>query len=404
MKRITTAIGLVAITSMLLIACGGGAKDKKGALNDKKIELEKLKKEQASLNKKIGDLEAEISKLDPSIDMQKAKLVSLETVGSDSFSHFIDLQGKIDAQSVATVSPQMPGVARAILVKQGQRVSKGQLLVKLDDAVARQQVVAAQQQTGQLKARLAQAQTVYERYKGLWAQNIGSEIQVINAKADVDALQAQLNAANANVSLAQQQANLSNVYAPISGTADMVNIVIGENFTGYGGDGKPQIQIVNSSDMKVQVQIPENYIEKVKVGSILRVTLPESDNRVFETKINVIGSLIDPSSRTFNAEGTIPKGEVVRPNQIAKIQIQDYKNTSANTIPVNTLQTDEKGKYVLLAVQENGKLIARKRMVTIGELYQDRLEVKSGLNQGDKVITEGFQNLYDGQLITTTVK
>src|SRR6187549_3974778 len=210
MKRTTTALTLIAAAGLFLASCGGSsAKDKKGDLNDKKVELEKLKKEQADLTTKITKIEKEITVLDPSADMAKAKLVAVETIGSDSFNHFIDLQGKIDAQNIAMVAPQgQGGVVRAVLVKQGQKVGKGQLILKLDDAVGRQSVIAAQQQTGQLKARLAQAQTVYERYEGLWKQNIGAEIQVINAKADVDALSAQLRAANAQVALAQEQANM----------------------------------------------------------------------------------------------------------------------------------------------------------------------------------------------------
>ncbi|HEY6899104.1 MAG TPA: efflux transporter periplasmic adaptor subunit, partial [Puia sp.] len=94
-------------------------------------------------------------------------------------------------------------------------------------------------------------------------------------------------------------------------------------------------------------------------------------------------------------------GKDIRANQVAVVKLQDYTTNSALTIPVNTLQTDEKGKYVMVAAKEGGKLIAHKKTVTIGQLYADKVEVTSGLEKGDEIITDGFQGLYEGQLITT---
>lgn len=83
------------------------------------------------------------------------------------------------------------------------------------------------------------------------------------------------------------------------------------------------------------------------------------------------------------------------------VKIQDYSANNAITIPMNTLQNDEKGKYVMVAVNENGKLVARKRQLEIGELYGNDLEIKAGLQPNDALITEGFQGLYEGQPLTT---
>ncbi len=158
--------------------------------------------------------------------------------------------------------------------------------------------------------------------------------------------------------------------------------------------------MVNNNDLKVTVNVPENYLDRVKLGSTLMVTLPESDNKTITTKVNVAGKLIDPITRSFYVEGKIPLDKDIRANQMAMVRIEDYAVPDAITIPVNTLQTDDKGKFVLVAVEEKGKLVARKKPVEIGQLYGDQLEVKSGLTAGDKIITEGFQSLYDGQRIT----
>ena len=190
------------------------------------------------------------------------------------------------------------------------------------------------------------------------------------------------------------------VTAPTSGVADMVNVRVGEMFTGNSAAG-PQIRIVNTGSLKIIADVPENYLGRIGVGSNLRITLPNL-NRTFDAKVNVAGKTIDPGKRTFYIEAPIASGPDLKPNQIANVQVQDYAKQNSITIPVNTLQNDEKGKFVMIAVNEGGKLIARKRTVIVGELYQDKLEVKSGLQGNENLITEGFQNLYDGQLITTS--
>ena len=229
-------ISIAAIIAVTLVACGAGAKDKKGDIGDMKVKLEKLKKEKNEIDADIRKLEDQISKADPKAAQQARKLVSIDTLRIQDFTHFIELQGKIDAEGMAYVAPTgQGGLIKAVYVKAGQKVGKGQLILKLDDAMARQSVVAAQQQTGVLKARLAQAQTVYERYQNLWKQNIGAEIQVINAKADV--------------------------YAGISGTIEEMNVKVGEFFSPQSaampGAG---IRIVNNSNLKIVTNVPENYV------------------------------------------------------------------------------------------------------------------------------------------------
>lgn len=381
---------------VLLSACGGGAKDDKALLNDKKVQLEKLKNEQNTLSVQIDSLEKQIARLDPEGSAVKAKLVTLAPIVSDTFSHYIELQGKIDAQNVSYVAPRgQGGVVKAIYVKQGDVVKKGQLLLKLDDAILRQGVVTAQQQLSGIKAQLAQAQSVYERQQNLWKQDIGSELQVLNAKTNVEALQSQYNAAQANIQLNQEQLNTSNVYAEMSGTANIVNVRVGEFFT-----AGQQIQLVSAGNLKVTVNVPENYLERVQVGSPLVISIPEA-SKTINSKVAVSGKIIDPVTRSFYVEGNLPNTKDLRPNQIAMVRIKDYSSNNAITIPVNTLQNDDKGKFVMVAAMENGKMVARKKQVEIGELYGEKLEVKSGLSAGDQVIVDGFQGLYNGQVITT---
>ncbi|BAV10014.1 RND family efflux transporter, MFP subunit [Filimonas lacunae] len=378
-KVITLSILLTAFT-----VTTWGCKEK-DPLAAKKKELAELKSKQASLVDDITKLEAEVAKLDPNAVPEKPKLVSLDTIKTTPFSHFIELQGKVDAENIAYVSPRngTGGQVKGVYVKKGERVHKGQLLLKLDDAIARKQI--AQQET-----QLAYAQNLYERRNNLWKENIGTEVELITAKNNVDQAQRQLD-------LAKEQLSFSNVYADMDGVAEEVNIRVGELFTGQPTSG---IKLVNTSNLKVTAQVPENYQGKVKEGDKLEVVFPDI-NKSITARISLSGQLIDANSRSFYIEAHLPDSKEFKPNQVALVKIQDYTTAAATTAPINTLQTDEKGKFLLVAINEKGKLRAKKRVVQAGELYGDRIEIKTGLQAGDVIITDGYQSLYDGQLITT---
>lgn len=379
----------IVLIGLIAGGCKGGKKDSAGDLNDKKAKLEKLKGEQQKITTEMTELQKEIALLDTSVKSTgNPKLVALAPVQDENFVHYVDLQGRIDATNISYVAPPngQGGIVKALYVKQGDYVRKGQTLAQLDATTIRQNIEP-------LRVQLSAAEDTYRRTKNLWDQGIGTYQQVLTAQTQVENLKKQIG-------IVQKQASLMTVTAPSSGVADLVNVRVGEAFTGTSAAG-PQIRIVNTSNLKIVAEVPENYLGRIGVGSNLRITLPNI-NKTFTAKVNVAGKIIDPSKRTYYIEAPIPSDPAFKPNQIAVVQVQDYAKANTVTIPVNTLQNDDKGKFVMVAVNENGKLIARKRTVIIGELYQGQLEVKSGLQAGDRLITEGFQNLYDGQLITTS--
>jgi RND family efflux transporter MFP subunit len=376
------------ILVIILVACGGASgKDEKGSLNDKKVKLQKLKDEQSKIATDIKTLEEQIIKEDPNAIPAKPKLVNVQPVSPGEFTHFIDLQGTITTQNIVNVAPRgMGGQVRSVHVKEGDAVRKGQLLLKLDDAVIRQQIEQA-------KIQLAYLKDLYQRRKNLWDQNIGTEVELISARNNVSNQERQL-------SLLNEQLSFATITAPVSGVAENVSIHVGEVFTGAPNMG---ITIVNTTDLKATVNVPENYLSRVKKGTPVIVEVPDV-NKKFNSTISTISQVIGATSRGFQAEAKIPYQSGLRPNQVARIQIQDYKSSNAIVVPLNTVQTDEKGKYVFIAAEENGKRIAKKKQIILGEMYNDVIEIKSGLQSGDQVITEGYQDLYEGQLITTDVK
>jgi membrane fusion protein, multidrug efflux system len=399
-----TKYAVVLFMISFLAACSASVKEKNAELNDKKAKLEKLKGEQKKTAAEITKLEQEIAKLDTGFSKaENAKLVTIAPVTVARFVHYIDLQGKVDAENISYVSPRLgPGQVKALYVTKGQYVKKGQLLLRLDNAVQMQNIAAAESSLGTIRSQLGFAKDVYNRQNNLWKQGIGTEVQLIQARTNVQTLEAQLNGAQANIRTLREQASAANVYADVSGVADEVNIRVGETFTGFMGN-VPQIKIVNTASLKAVASVPENYAGKVRVGSPVVIVLPDI-NKSFNSKITISGKLIDPNTRSFQAEARIPTDPSVRPNQIAQIRIQDYAVDNTIAIPVNTVQTDEKGKYVYVAVKENNKLVARKRSIGVGELNGEQIEVRVGLAAGDQLITEGYQNLYEGQVIALVGK
>jgi membrane fusion protein (multidrug efflux system) len=394
MKKIL-GFTLVVTLVLMMASCGNSSKDKKGELGDKKVELEKKKKEKNKLDADIRALEDEIAKADPNSSAAR-KLVSVAPVKVQDFVHYIELQGKVDAKNIANVGPRgMPGQVRAVYVTEGQTVRKGQILLKLDDAVARQQLASAEQQVAGLESQAKLTQSVYERRQNLWKQNIGSEVEVLQAKTAAEAAAAQLNAARAQATQAREQVAHTNIVAEISGTLDRLDVRVGEIFSGAG-----QITIVNTNDMKAYVLVPENYLSRVKVGAPVQVVLPELNNRVIPSKVSVASNLIDPTTRSFYAEAKLPVDKDLRPNQAAVVRIEDYKTANAVTVPINVVQSDEKGKFLYIIETANGKTVARRRVVIAGEAYGGMMEIKSGLKGNEQIITEGYQTVYDGQAIS----
>ena len=386
MQKIRTVVVIsVIFTAILLASCGNSTK-MPDTLEGKKKELATLKDQQDKLNKQIDSLEAQISRIDTSSKVaQKAKLVSLTTIAPSAFTHYIDLQGNVEADNMSWVSPrgQGGGVVRSVNVRQGDYVRKGQLLLKLDDAVQRNNVTDAQ-------IKLDHAKDIYQRRKNLWDEKIGTEVDYINAKNDVNQAETQLK-------LAQDQLDFTNVYADMDGTVDNLTLKIGEVFA----PGSQVLHLVNTNNLKVVVQVPELYQERVKVGTPVKVAFPGLNNKEITGTVHVTGKTINPDSRSFTVEIKLPNDRNIRINQVAVVRIQDYSVAKTLAIPVNTLQTDEKGKYVMVASKDKeNNLLAHKRSITIGQSYGDKVEVTGGLQQGDQLITDGFQGLYEGQLIT----
>ena len=363
---------LITIACMIAFSCN----------TDKKSKLEKLKKQHDEISEQIINLEKEIAKDDGKI-IGKTIEVVVSDIKKSTFDHYIEVQGKIDGEENVAVSAKMMGIVTSINVEEGQEVSKGQLLAQLDDAVLRQSLVT-------LDSTLAFATTIFNKQKKLWEQKIGSEVQYLTAKNNKESIEN-------NIKAIREQISLAKIVSPINGTIEEIPIKVGQAVT-------PGIttafRVVNLSKVKIVSDIAEAYSAKVKTGNEVKIGFPDLDKEI-SSKISFASKYINTVNRTFSTEIRLDNSnEEYRANMIAVVKINDYHADSAIVIPVNLIQKTADENCVYIAEKNgNNMYVAKKVKVKTGQTYNGNTEVLDGLKSGDKLITVGYQNVEDGQLL-----
>lgn len=369
MKKIV----LIIFITGFIASCGSG---------DKKAKLEKLKQQNSDLVEQIKKLEEEIAMSgDTTINSLKTKDVSVKPIAYETFKHFIDVQGRVDGDENITISGKMAGTVDRILVNEGDEVSVGQVLAELDNSVLNQSLE-------ELKSALVFASDVYEKQKNLWDQKIGTEIQFLSAKNNKEGLEKK-------ISTLKEQMELSKIKSPINGVVDAVDIKIGQSLM----PGMPAVRVVNLNKLKAKAEISETYASKVRNGNDVVIFLPDL-NKEIVSKISYTAKVINNTTRTFSAEADLDsQNQDYRPNMIAILKVVDYRKDSAIVIPLNLIQHSSASEFVYVVGNKNGKDIAIRKDVTVGQVYNGKAEIINGLNQNDKLITSGYLDLTEGMLI-----
>ncbi|PKP02598.1 MAG: efflux RND transporter periplasmic adaptor subunit [Bacteroidetes bacterium HGW-Bacteroidetes-9] len=371
MKTMNKTIILAALV-FFAAACGNTV--------DKQSELNSLKKQRDALNEKIKVIEDEMKAGGEIADLKMTD-VRVTEIANQPFNHFLEVQGKVDGEDNIAVSAQMAGVITAIYVKEGDAVKKGQVMAQIDNSVLKQQVES-------VRTQLSFATNIYNKQKSLWDKQIGSEVQYLTAKNNKESLEANLATLN-------DQLEMSKIKSPINGSVEEVNLKLGQ----MASPGMPAVRVVNFSSVKIVAEISEAYASKIKVGDKVIVSFPDFDTDI-EAKIHFTSKYINPINRTFLTEIRLGASKVeYRANMMAVVKINDYSNPSTVVIPVSLVKESSTGKFVYLAKDENGKLLARRQIVSVGNTYNGMVEVTDGLAQGDKIITTGYNSLVEGQLI-----
>ncbi|SMC36812.1 efflux RND transporter periplasmic adaptor subunit [Cellulophaga tyrosinoxydans] len=374
--------------ALLLISCGGDKKQTveeviaTANLENIKTKRENLVAEQQTLHDQIKLLDEALSQYDT---VKKVPLITTITAKNEVFNHFLELQGNVTTKNLLVITPEYNGILTNVYVKEGQKVSKGQILGRIDDGGLGQQVA-------QLQIQAELAKTTFERQKRLWEQQIGSEIQYLQAKSNYEAQ-------SRAVSQLQQQIAKTVIRAPFSGTIDDV---ITEQGSVVAAGQTQLMRIVNLDNMYIETDVPEGYIANVSKGKSVAIEFPIL-GKTIESKIRQAGDFINPANRTFKVEVGIPSKESgIKPNLTARLKINDYTNDNAVLIPQSIISENADGEqyiYIVTDKNDTNEGVAKKVIIKTGKTQGDVIEVLEGVTNGTEIIKEGARSVEDGQAV-----
>ena len=372
----------------MLSACGS---DKKKSVEDviatNNLEAIRAKKDQI-ISKQIEIVE-QLKQLDAKIDeldtTKKVALISTFTVKEEVFNHYLELQGNVSTKNLLVIYPEYAGILSKVYVREGQYVKKGQILAKIDDG-------GLSQQLAQLQIGLDLAKTTFERQERLWRQNIGSEMQYLQAKSNFKVQQQMVNQI-------QIQLDKTIVKAPFSGTIDDI---ISEQGNVVAPGQSQLMRIVNLDNMYIETNVPESNILTVVKNKSVIVEFPVL-GKTLEAKVRQAGYFINPANRTFKVEIDVPnKDKDIKPNLTAKLKINDYTNPNALLIPQSIISENAKGEqyiYIIEDKNEDNIGVAKRKVITTGRTQGDVIEVLSGIENGTEIIEEGARRVKEGQTV-----
>ncbi|WP_166962700.1 efflux RND transporter periplasmic adaptor subunit [Yeosuana marina] len=383
MKQIIT----ITILSLALFSCGNketSVEDlaKNGSLTELRAKKKELGQQQTEIKRQLTVLEDKINELD---NTKHKDLVTTLTLKDTIFKHFTEVQGDVETDQNIIIYPQFSGTLTKIYVKEGQNVSKGQLLAKIDDG-------GLSSQLAQVKAQTELAKTTFERQSRLWEQKIGSEIQYLQAKTNYEA-------SKNSFDQLEKQLGKTNVTAPFSGTIDQI---ITDQGSLVSPGQSPLMRIVNTNNMYVKADVPENYLGKVTEGSEVLVDFI-SLGKTYTGKIRQVSNYINPDNRSFSVQVALPnKDHVLKPNLIATIKLNDYVANNTIVIPNNIVQKNGKNEsLIFMFIPETDSTgTVKQTIIKTGKEQNGETEVSEGLKSGDIIVIEGARTLRDGQEVS----
>ena len=376
---------LLLILSLVSVSCRSKSSvsiDKLIDSNDEnmlRVKRSELSEERNAIDSDIRRLDVVIASLDKTASLP---IVATYEVTPQEFNHYTSFQGTIKTMKNINVYPEMPGQLLEVLVVEGQKVEKDQVLARIDDGG----LVA---QLAQAKSQLLLSETVFNRQERLWSQNIGSEIQFLQVKTQFELAQKAVDALGL-------QAEKAIVRAPFDGTVDQIFKEPGTIVA--PGMGSELFRVVNLNEVYVEVEVPETHITSIGEGSKVRVSLPAIGEEV-EALVSRVSKVINPSNRSFSVEiPVINKNGFIRPNLMASVAINDYSNKEAIMIPQSIVSENAEGEqYCFELEKSNEGYIAKRLIIQTGKTSNDFIEVLNGVENGALLITEGAKKVSDNQ-------
>jgi len=368
MRALYKFLPLIAL-SLVAISCAT-----EDGVEAKKAELEELKTTSNEINSQIKELEAELVKLDPEFAKQNHKSILITTAKAKRgrFEHYVEVTGSVLSKKNVSISAETSGRILEVPAIEGMRVAKGQVLAKIDTE-------SIQRAIEELENTMDLANTLFEKQERLWKQQIGTEVQYLEAKNRKEGLER--NLATAKTELAKGV-----IRAPFAGTIETVQVRLGELVQ----PGALMFQFVGESDLFIEADISESYVGVLGKGDSVDVRFP-SINQDIQTKVSAVGAIINPNNRTFKVEVYLPKIPMVKPNMISVLKIQDYEQNDAVTVPSHLVLSDNRGDYLFVVVDG----IAKKKYVERGKTFDQETEILKGLEGNEVLVDKGFREVGD---------
>lgn len=372
----------IATLTLIVFLSSCGSKEN-GDLEKKKSQLAKYQSELNELKTKIANLEKEIAALDTNAKLSEIGiLVETKLIQPEKFEHYFEVSGTVTTDDNITLSAEAAGQIKEILVKEGQKVSSGQTLVKLNTSTIESSIE-------EVKTALELATTVYERQKKLWDQKIGSEIQYLQAKNNKESLEKKLKTL-------ETQLSLSIVKAPGEGIIDEIFHKEGEMVM----PGTPMVQFVNLNNMKILADVSEMYVKSVKQGDKASVYFPALGIEIVDATINRTSNVINLKNRTFKVEVSLPnKEQLLKPNAIGMLRLKDFEADSVFVVPSMIIGKDSKGEYIYTVKENDGQKISKKTYIKTGKTSGGQTMIIDGITLNDQVIITGYNEVSDGAII-----
>jgi len=362
------------ISIILLILLAFGACKKEQTPED-------IQKTIFEYKEKIAELQQQLDTLKNTDKLNTLK-VAVKQMKKEKVTHHIKATAYIQAKEQAYVSPEMNGQIKYIYVKEGQYVKKGQTMVVLNSSVLKSSIE-------ELKTGLDLAKIMYEKQKTLWEQKVGKELDYLQAKNRKESLEAKLKTLNAQLAM-------TIIKAPISGIVDEIYLKVGEP----AAPGRQVINLINLHKMEADADISEKYLPHIHVGDSVLLSFPAYPDLKIKTKISRTGNEINSINRTFKTEINFNNIEnKIKPNMIAQISLADYTGENL-CVPSLIVKRDTKGDYLFVAKEKDGNYYAKKVYVQTSYMIGDKIIIEKGLEEGDKVITEGFNLISNNQKVT----
>ena len=378
---------ILILTILTIVSCN----DKKEIDTNKLIEnkdISALEQKRYELVNQIDflqkDLNTIISALNRLDSSKKRVFVTVIPVKTSKIKNKISLQSIIKTDQNIVLQPEFTGPISNIKVVEGQSVSKGDVLMIVDDGGLEQSVEFQKEQ-------LKLSKTIFERQSRLWADKIGSEIEYLEAKTAFKTQKSRYSQLN-------EQLQKSVITAPFDGEIDDIFIELGELVT---PGQSPLLRLISTSEMYLEAEVPEKYLKSVSVGTPVEIEIPVLNKKI-NTKVSFIGKHINTVNRTFRVVVKIKKTDSLSPNLISTLHIFDYINNNALIIPTNIISENSDGSEYVYSVNNNNT--AQKIFIKTGNEENGYVEVIEGLKENDIIINEGARLVKEGQAVQIVVE